>query len=456
MKSGILLFSAGLALGIAAALIITPSSDTSPNPVTGETPSATTGKSHSGREHGDSKTRRHLNKAGRKAGRAGRGGDPMEELLLTLGSIEDEEQLDPMLIIRQAMRLTRTGEAETIDILNRLSQPLPNPIRDEQQFRSIITVIAFSRLCELNGPEAMNMIADGAFGDEMKDELAAIGMNSWVAADPEGAQRWFEGILGEADTLLVEKRDGIEPPEMLSLLDNEDLRKAYFNGMAKHDPEAIEERIQQFESADVRDAMREDLTASLIAHEHTADGLLMILEKSTDLHDSRVSAVEKLAEIDLDSAAEWVASQPPDKARDHEVTTVGMKLMEDDLENGSKWFMSQEIQDPEMAKARMSRIAYRFANEGLDRAVDWVNRQPDSPIRDHAEVAVAWMHAKQDDWPTTMTWLADVSDRQTRENTLNQMFERNWDKSEQQLDPELLSAAEAAGFGKAAQNYTPD
>ncbi|MEM9237194.1 MAG: hypothetical protein AAGB14_10480, partial [Verrucomicrobiota bacterium] len=105
--------------------------------------------------------------------------------------------------------------------------------------------------------------------------------------------------------------------------------------------------------------------------------------------------------------------------------------------------MDQEIKDPEMARSRMARIANRLARDDIGKAVDWVNRQPDSPVRDHAEVAVAWMHANQSDWPTTMSWLSDVSDRQTRENALNQMFERNWDKSEQQLDPELLSAAEA-------------
>ncbi|MEP4077486.1 hypothetical protein [Haloferula sp.] len=452
MKISVLLFLVGLALGVAGMLVIRPAASE-------EKRSGNARDHHADDSSGHrlSPPTRETKSSRRSARRRADRSDPrtsLEELLTTLSTIGDESQLDMMLLIRHASMLTRLNESEAIDLLQHLAQPVADDdFGEREEFNEIASAIIFTRLCELNGPEAMRMASAGELMEGLDEDVTVWGMNSWIAADPEGAQRWYEGIMKDADAFILKGDENATPPAMMMVIDNDETRRAYFNGMAKHDPEALEESINQFESDDVRNAMRADLMISLVGQETQAEGLVDILNKSTEHNEARGLAIEKLSELDPDQAVAWIETQPAGKSRDNEINTVASTLMDRDSESGIDWYMSQQMHDPEREKDRLSRITYHLARDDSTVAAQWVEQQPDNATRDHAELAMAWTYANQKDWDSSMAWVAGVENQSSRDDTLNKIFERGWNREEGALQPEILSAAEAAGFGDAAGAY---
>lgn len=449
MKTSVLLFLAGIALGVMGMMVFQPTTD-SENPSHSSSEGTAAGvpvrlsmltreaklRRKSQKRNYDSRDVREI----------------LEELITSISTLEDESQLDVMHLIRQASILTKLNESEAIELLQFIAEPPQNdPFGANGTIRPLFSAIVFARLCELNGPEAMSLASEGL----VDSEFVAMGMNSWVAADPDGARRWFEGLAKEADSTILREGDMAEPTELPELLENEELRQAYFNGMAKQNPEGLEERINQFETDKVRDVMLTDLRISLVAQETQPEGLLEILHKSTDLDEVRLSAVKKLTELDTEKAANWVESQAPSSARDHEVTLVARELMEENADAGITWYLSQNMHGSDRNDDRMSRIVQQLARQDVSEASQWVESQPDNASRDHAEMSLASTFANQKEWNASMTWLASVTNQEKQAASLDQVLQRGWDKKEGQLKPEVLTAAQAAGFGEQAGNYQP-
>jgi hypothetical protein len=302
----------------------------------------------------------------------------------------------------------------------------------------------------------MRMAAAGELGEQWKndsDELVAMGMNSWVAADPQGAQQWFEGLLGDADKLALA---GLEEDMTgsMALLGDDEIRQAYFNGMAKHDAKGLEQRMGQFQHEDVRSTMESEVLEALVRQEHSKAGLIALLDRSGDgAFDAREEALKKLGKQDPRSAAKWVEDQPVSDARDNHVTQVAMDFMTKDPDAGVDWYMKQELHDESREGDRTSHVVGRLAQVDYGKAVSWLEEQPDGPARDSAEAKLAHSAAGRKNWADSMTWIAGIENDGARKQTLDRVLRRGWDSQDKALRPEVLEAAEAAGFGEAAQGY---
>lgn len=400
--------------------------------------------------------RRHRGPAGRLS--SGDAREDLEVLLGTFREIDDAAEVDPMELIRRFSLLSMLREEEAVDLLAHLSDKARDG-EDEDEMLVIAGAVVFARLCELNGPRAMQLLADGGFGELARgselEELAAMGMNSWVASDPEGARMWFEGLVGEMDGLAAGGGTEEDMTGMMKLLENDELRKAYFDGMVELDPFGLEERVAGLEHDEVREAMADELMESLVDRAGSVAELRGLLERDLAEGEGRLGAVTRMAELDPGAAAGWVGDQPASELRDREVATVAQRLMNEDLDGGIDWYLGQRLVSGEAEDARMSTVVHRLAGADIERAASWVLRQPDGPRRDHAEVAMAWQGVNRGDWTAGMEWLAEVSAADTRDAALREMFRRGWDQDAGALRPEVAAAAEGAGLGPQAASYQP-
>ncbi len=384
--------------------------------------------------------------------------EDLDALLAVFGELRDSTEINPMELIRRCALMSMLREGEAVDLLEQLSDKAGED-GAEREMLILSGAIVFARLCELNGPRAMQLVADGEL-DELVDEgdlgaVAAMGMNAWVASDPEGARRWFEGLVADMDQLAAV--DGVEQDMtgMLSLLKIEELRKAYFDGMVEVDPFGVEQRVAGLEHEEVRDVMAEEVMRSLVDSAGTVEELRDVLGREVTDGQVRFEAVQKMAQLDTRAAAEWVGDQAASEERDREVIEVAEKLMGEDLDSGVEWYLEQRLISPESEQARCSRIVQRIAAVDPERAARWATSRPEGPLRDAAEVAMAWHGVNYGDWDAGMAWLAEVGSSALRDEALGEMFRNGWDREAGALRPEVVAAAEAAGFGGAAEAYQP-
>ena len=363
----------------------------------------------------------------------------VRDLIASFEGFQTESQLNPMELIRRMYLLTLLREAEALDVLADIT-------KDKEEHESIggpefaAGVMALTRLAELNGPEAMRLLHSGelsSMGDGAEDLVSVLVMNSWVAADPEGAKRWFE-----------EGMKRLDQGEMKDLMENDDFRQSYYDGMAKHDAEAIMLEIDDDSDPDKRD----EVMVALVRNAKTPDELVGLLDRCEGASDARTEAVGKLIKSDPAVAAAWVGKQTADDARDHDIAEVASVMMDRDREKGIEWYLAQEMAGNHREGERLSRIVDHLASEDLEKAAEWVASRPDDAARDSAETSMAWQFKRQD-WDEAMAWLTRVDDATKRQEALESMLRSEWDREAGGLPDHVIKAAEKAGMGDAARNY---
>ena len=456
MNSGLWIFPGGVALGLVAGLLVGQAGSENPDP--GEPGEVAEAPVRIRPEDDELRGRRGPHRHPRRHPILRlSSGDPradLEELLTTLSTLKNEDELNITDLIRRASLLTMLREDEALDVLGMLAGRAGETGRSDD-FVELASAVVFARLCELNGPGAMDLLYDARYAplwENDREELAAIGMNSWVAADPEGARLWFDGALDQVEKWQPGDPEAA-PSTALRLLQSDDFRAASMNGLASQDPLAMEERLAAIPDKHAREELQDDLYRSLVRNESSTEGLTALLDRCADLPEARREAVAKLDSIDPHAAAAWVEKQEVDPLRDNDVTGVADALMKQDLDAGIDWYMSQEFSDPARHSDRMSRIVSRLANEDPERAAAWLVQQPDNATRDPAEVSMAWSAMNRRDWSDSLEWLSRVSSEKLRQDNLNTVLARGWDREQKALRPEVVAAAEAAGFGEQAREY---
>lgn len=466
MKKSVVIFLVGLALGIAGSLAIRPAASSTDGGSTHADPHANPAKA-SLRDL-DSADRLGPGHRGQRRIHAGgvpvSSGDARTDLVSFLdliSNVDDGSEINIMLLIRKAAVLTSLNEGEAIDLLGMLAQ------QDEtggmrmidDEMRGIASVMVFSRLCELNGPQAMQMVADGVFEEIWEfeqEEMLAMGMNSWIASDPDSAQQWFEARLNEADKLIVEQGDDIELEGPLALLEEDAFRMAYLSGMAKHDPESLKRMADRITDDEARASIQEEVMTSLVMNEESSEGLQSLLKHSEKFPDVRLEAMEKLSLKDPQAAKNWIESQPPSAERDREISEVAGVLLEQQGQAGIDWFMAQSMDSENSQSLRMVKVASHLMREEPGDAAKWIEHQPDTSTRDAAEASLALNYSSQSQWDNSMTWVTSVKDQEIQKTTLKSIFWDGWDTAQEALPAELIEAADSAGFGDQAREYRPD
>lgn len=364
----------------------------------------------------------------------------VQDLIASFHGIQSEAQLNPMEMIRRIYLLTQLREDEVVDVLAELSKVDGSP--GDAQFGMIASLIALTRLAELNGPEAIRLLhsGPGSMWEGSEGEAAVLVMNSWVAADPDGTKRWFDDGMKPLD-----------PGEMKDLMENDDFRQAYYDGMAKHDAETLSREVEQESDPDKRD----EVLLALVRNARDPAEMVGLLDRCAGASDARAEAIEKLCKADPLAAAAWVEGQDADEARDEDVATVASVMMERDSEQGIQWYLAQELSDGQRPGSRLSRIVDHLAGVDLEKAAEWVESRPDDAARDSAEISMA-RHAMRRNADQGMGWLARVGDPASRDSALHDILRNEWDYTEGRLREGLVEAAEKAGLGDAARNFKPE
>ncbi len=446
MKAGSWKLPAGMALGLAGGFLLRPVIVTESGDLRLFAEQGTTEASAEGSEAlaGKSEVRSYGKRsAGSPLVRLSSGDavTDVRDLIASFEGIRSETQLNPMELIRRMYLLTQLRESEVLDVLASLSKAEDSIGGPE--FGTMAGMIALTRLAELNGPEAMRLIYSkelaSMWNGSAEDAASVMVMNSWVAADPEGAKRWFEAGMKQLDQ-----------EEMKDLMDNDDFRQSYYDGMAKHDPEALAREVGNDSDPDKRD----EVMVALVRNAKAPEELVELLDGCIGVYDARTEAIEKLSKVDLKAAAAWVEKQVVDNARDHDIEDVALVMLDRDTERGIEWYMAQEFADAEHEEDRLSKIVYHLAEDDLDRAVEWLELQPDDATRDSAEISMAWQ-VKGRGWSERMRWLVRVGDVDRRNEALKTMFRSEWHREEGRLPDHVIEAAEKAGIGDAARSYQP-
>lgn len=378
-----------------------------------------------------------------------------EALIQSFSGVVNEEEANLMELARYCGMISTIGESEAQDLLSALALPQEGDGEDADEMRGIISAIVFTRLCELNGPEAMRMAAAGELGEEFDDDFTALGMNSWVAADPEGASEWFYGLLSEGDELALSGGEEEAEGSLLLLEDGDDLVGATVRGLAKHDLADLTERVGQLNDPEVRANMETAIFEASVENETSVEGLLALLETNQEESgsDGRREALKKLRKLDLVRAAEWVENVEVSVERDRMVSQVAGSMLEADPASGAEWYMNQELASEERQGARMEQIVGEWGVKDFEAAESWLETQANDAQRDSSESRLAQFATYQNEWDGALSWVGDISDDAMREKALRSVLKHGYDRRSEKMNADLLQAAEEAGFGEEARSF---
>lgn len=385
----------------------------------------------------------------------GAGALTREALIESFSGLFNEEEADLMELARYGGMISTMGEFEARDLLLALALPLEEDVDDADEMRGIISAIVFTRLCELDGPEAMRMAATGELGEEYDDSFTAMGMNSWVAVDPRGAREWFYGLLSEGDELALSGDEEELEGGLLLLDDNDDLVSATVRGLAKHDLTDLTARVAQLNDPEIRANMETAIFEASVKNETSVEGLLTLLETNQEEsgRDGRFEALEKLRKLDIAQAAEWVENVEVSVERDQMVSRVATSMLEADPDSGAEWYMNQELASEDNQSARMELIVRNWGGKDFEAAESWMETQTNDAQRDESERKLAQIASYQSEWVGALGWVSDISDEAMRENALWTVLRQGYGRRGQGMDTDLLQAAEEAGFGEEARSF---
>ena len=383
----------------------------------------------------------------------------LETLVDLMSTLRDnDEHINPMALARYAAQISKLNEIEALALLQELKGPFDESYRpDTAEIAGFASIIVFSRLCELNGPEAMRLLASEELGKGMEDEFSTMGMNAWVAADPEGATAWFNNALMKVDTTLASGGDPeeIEDPDTVFLDSNTAAFESYINGMSLHDPEALKETISNYQSEELRENLMEEYSRQMAENAESKEEVLALLNDESLPTDSsnKIELIEKLSEYDLPSATSYVEDQPVSISRDNLLATVASEMLRKDPAKGAAWYQAQEISSDAGESLRLQTITGQWMHRDIEGAANWLLEQPNTPQRDTSESYLANQSARNGEWEAAFRWQSDISNPEARQNTRNQLLGQGWDRRNNTFKPEAYQAAQEAGLGEAADAY---
>lgn len=383
----------------------------------------------------------------------------VENLIRVFSSIDDEDEINPMEFARYAHQISSLNEFEAKALLAELQIPFAEGQEDEEEmaeFAQFVSIVVFSRLCELNGPEAMQMLQDGKLGKDLLDEYSGIGMNAWVAADPEGASHWFNGALSQLDQLAAQGVDleDTEDPTAALIIEGE-VFDSYLRSMAKLDPEGLQNSIDSYQSEEVREEMQAVLAEAIVENASSKNEIMTLLNDDTfdQYAHGKVDLIHKLSESEPLEAARYVESQAPSATRDAMLLSVASSLLQDNPADGAAWYQAQELSSETTETERMQTITSQWMYKDLEGAATWLLEQPNNDSRDNSEALLAHRSAQTGEWEAAFRWSADISDPQAQTRTLDRVLSRSWNRRDNSFDPDAVAAARSAGFGKEVDNY---
>lgn len=394
----------------------------------------------------------------RRGGISSPGGLTPEGLLELVSLFKEPEEMNLMELARHAGMIAHLDAREARVLFLDLLAPVEGESQDLSEMRGFLAGLVFTRFCEVDGPAAMAIFSEQGLREKMDgraDDFLQMGMNSWVAADPEGARRWFEGLMKETDQLAAGGGTKADMKGVLELLHEEKLRESYYRGMARHDADGLAAWAGELQHVEVRENMEGEVLEAMVGQEDTVEGLVTLLDTYDGAagSDARLEAVRKLSALDAEQAAAWVEKRLPSAERDHHITQVASVLMKQDPAAGAEWYMAREMVEEHRHSDRLQRITWQWGRVDPEAATDWVQSQPDEPVRDGSEAALAQLASHRREWEDAMAWLAGISDEEMRGQALNQVLRQGWNQRNKTMAPALLEAADGAGFGEEARTY---
>ncbi|MFP6897636.1 MAG: hypothetical protein VCA38_13610 [Roseibacillus sp.] len=352
--------------------------------------------------------------------------------LESLAMVDDFEEVNFMQLLRHGAFVTSMSEREVADLLATLTKQAEEEDQghNSQELSQIFSALLFARMMELNGPDAIKMMMAGEMGARWngdEDELLAIGMSSWVDADPEGAAKWFRGAEGT-------------DPKFRELFEDDTVQNAFFAAMARHDT-----KIAMSLALEAGEEVSSESMEVIARYEKTVEGLEDMLQGTSG--EAQLEVFEIMSNRDPQAAARWLEGEGALDERDQYVEAAASSMMDHDSDAGIAWYMRQEIATEEGEADRIEHIVGRLANESPGTASTWLEGQPDTPARDGAEVNMARFATRVQDWETSFRWAAEVGNARQQTETVNWVLRRGWDPSKKSMNEQVAIAAEEAGFG---------
>ena len=379
-----------------------------------------------------------------------------ENLIQAFGAIHDEEKINPMEFARYGTQLSQLNEFEAKALLIELKGPFDEDQEKEAEVAQFASIVIFSRLCELNGPEAMKMLHDGELDDDLIDDLSSIGMNAWVAADPEGASHWFNGALSKLDQIIAEGGDSenIQDPAA-SLIVDSDMFESYMREMTTLDPEGLKNSITQYQSDEVKETLQESLAEHLVENLNSKEEIISVLNDNTFAHyeHGKIDLVQKLSESNPREAASYVEAQAPSATRDAMMLRVANALFQEKPAEGAAWYQKQELSPETLEFERLQHITTHWMYSDLEGAATWLLEQPNDNQRDRSEALLANRSAQTKEWEAAFRWSADISNTSTQQESIQNLLNQAWNRRENTLDPDAVQAARQAGYGQIVDDY---
>lgn len=370
-----------------------------------------------------------------------RGG--MESLIAftsSLSRVDDIEEVNFMEVIRELYPVTQMSEGEIVALMASIqTEEFRESLGDNDDLQQILSVIALSRMAEVNGPKAMRFLIeaepDTPLADD-REEFAAMVLTSWVGADPRGALRWLQ----EA------RRDGSNE-NLQDIVEDPDFNTAFVSAMARADRDLAASFLDGAEG----EARALGLEA-MSRHEESAEGVRNLLESTGEEEvDARRGILETWSERDPKAAAAWLDEQPTVTGRPALAREIARNYLAKDPPAAAEWFMQQDL-PAKLDADRCEMISRQWAYQDHEAAGRWLEQQDDGPSRDSAEAALASSAAYRGDWGEAFAWAGGISDGDLRDRSLGRIMDRGVSRDREGkllIAAGLDKAAREAGFGDA-------
>ena len=452
-----LLPGAALLFGLAAGALWSPRpKDPTPKQLAQAITQAQSTKSNNHITHTSSNTQETRSGVRRKRTQAGGSVEELtaENMVQILSFFNNEKDLNLMELLRYGGLLTDASEPQTLELLQNLKNLQTEDDSSFMEGSLVATGALFTRLCELNGPRAMEMLTSGELGPIDQADFGLLGMNSWLAADPEGAKNWVIGTYKQLDQALINEEDFSEEDNpVLAMVASDDFMEQYLYGMSKIDPEGLQESLTQLGSEELREELLGELaTQKADAAESQEEILALLSEENHEGGTYKGQLIQKLAESDPAKAKELALSQPPGPERDNLLASLTSDFMREDPAAGAAWYQAQELTDT-TEQERLNTITKQWAGRDLEGAAGWLLEQPNTPDRDSSEAALASRSARASEWEAAFRWTSDISDEKHRQKSLDTILSRAWSSHYQTFPPATLQAAKEAGMENALEAY---
>jgi len=444
MKQWLLIFIVGLALGTAIGWLSADRGESQSDPHHADAATGTRGTSNMDRPDSSAAGGRRRVRGSKAGARDASRGSPASRsgfvnYLQGLSDIDDLEEINFLELVRQSYQITMLSEDEAQAMLAAISKSADDASGDGE-IRKIGAALILARWAELNGPAALHHVVEneeGSIWEGDADDMATIAMSTWVEANPEQAVKWFR-----------EQSSGGGDERFQELIEDSDVQTAFFAALARVDAGQARDMIMNMEGDVDDDAMQ-----AVARKEGSEEGLQELLENvRTDNWRARQGILQEWSKRNAAAAAAWLEGQPVGEGHHQLVFRVGNEYLDDNVEAGAAWLMRQEV--PENQRdTRYSMIIDQWAMKDLASAENWLENQPDAPLRDGAEHRLSRYLAHNNRWEDAFHWAAGISNQGTQDRAAKYVFQHAWRDKTKPLPEGILDAAEAAGFGEQTETW---